>query len=206
LRIGILSDIHDAISPLRTALAHFDRCNVDLVVTLGDAFESYLPGSCSAEIALLLREASARGVWGNHDAGLSIQVSDRIRREADPELLKFAASLYPQLVIEECRFSHNEPWLDARKLEELWYFERIPDSRQHAQQSFVSVPEKYLFMGHHHCWSVIGTSGRINWYGQGHLLLPSDGRFLIIVAAVYDGWCSIFDTVTRVLMPMRCAA
>jgi predicted phosphodiesterase len=206
MRIGILADIHNAVSPLRRALSHFDRCGVDLVVTLGDAFESYEPGSSSVQIASLLTQVGAKGVWGNHDAGLSIQVSNKIRREADPELLEFTASLEPHLVVDQCRFSHNEPWLDARKMEELWYFERIPVTRKQAYQSFDSVPEKYLFMGHHHVWIAIGSSGRIQWDAKSHLLLASEDRCLVLVAAVYDGWCSIFDTESRVLMPFRCAA
>lgn len=206
MRIGILADIHDAVSPLRWALSQFDRSGVDLVVTLGDAFESYMPGSSSIQIASLLMQAGAKGVWGNHDAGLSIQVSDRIRREADPEVLKFAASLEPQLVVGQCRFSHNEPWLNARKMEELWYFERIPVTRKQAHQSFDSVPEKYLFMGHHHCWIVIGSRGELQWNAESPLLLTLENRYLIVVAAVYDGWCSIFDTDPGVLIPIRCAA
>lgn len=206
MRIGILADIHDAVSPLRRALSQFDRSGVDLVVTLGDAFESYEPGSSSTQIASLLTQVGAKGVWGNHDAGLNIQVSDRIRREADPEVLKFAASLEPQLVVGQCRFSHNEPWLDARKLEELWYFPGIPVTRKQAYQSFDSVPEKYLFMGHYHCWIVIGSRGELQWDAASPLLLTSENRYLIVVAAVYDGWCSIFDTDPGVLIPIRCAA
>jgi hypothetical protein len=206
VRIGILTDIHEAVTHLKRALSHFDRSGVDLVVTLGDAFESYLPNSTAVEIASLLTGVGAKGVWGNHDAGLSMQISDKIRREADPELLKFTASLEPQLVVDECRFSHNEPWLDARNFKDLWYFERIPVTRKHARQSFEAVPEKYLFMGHHHRWVVISSSGLVQWDAESPLVLTSEDRYLLVVAGVYDGWCSIFETDSRSLLPFRLAA
>lgn len=204
--IGIVADIHDAVSPLRHALSQFDRQGVDLVVTLGDAFDTYESGGRSAQVAALLTRVGAKGVYGNHDVGLSRQVSSKIRQEADPLLLNFASALEPQLIIERCRFSHNEPWLDARKIEELWQFDGLPDTREKALQNFESVTEKYLFMGHHHCWIVIGSRGELQWDAASPLLLTSENRYLIVVAAVYDGWCSIFDTDPGVLIPIRCAA
>jgi hypothetical protein len=201
--IGILADIHDAVYPLRRALSRFDRQGVDQVVTLGDAFDSYEPGGRSAQVASLLTRVGAKGVWGNHDLGLSRQVSDKIGQEADPLLLDFASKLEPQLVIEGCRFSHNEPWLDARKVEELWHFDGLPDTREKAIQSFESVVEKYLFMGHHHRWIVIGSNGRIHWDAERQLSLTSDDRYLVVAAAVCDGWCSIFDAKAAELMPIR---
>ncbi len=205
MKIGILADIHDAVPLLSCALSHFDRQGVDLVVTLGDAFESYVPGSKSVKIASLLTQVGSKGVWGNHDAGLSIQVSNSIRQDADPEVLRFSTSLEPQLVVGQRRFSHNEPWLDARRLEELWYFERIPGTQKQPHQNFDSVPEKYLFMGHYHSWIVIGSSGQIQWDDTSPLLLTTENRYLIVVSAICGGWCSIFETETAELIPIRCA-
>jgi hypothetical protein len=206
MRFGILADIHDSVLHLKRALAQFDRRRVDLVLTLGDAFESCLPGSTSAEVASLLVQARAQGVWGNHDAGLSLQITEKMRRKADRVLLEFTASLLPQLAIGQCRFSHNEPWLDASTIEGLWYWGRIPATRDDAMQSFVSTTEDYLFMGHHHRWILINTEGPIPWEGDSPIHLPGGDRYLIAVAGVCAGWSAVFDTESRMLLPISCAA
>ena len=42
--IGILADIHDAVEPLKASLARFRELEVEQVVSLGDAFETFRPG------------------------------------------------------------------------------------------------------------------------------------------------------------------
>lgn len=121
MRLGIVADIHGAVKPLRSALGVFRNAGVDQVISLGDAFDLYvdarfgpaIEGSGDgATVASLLQDAGARGVWGNHDVGLSLDVADDGRELCPPAILDFTARLDPQLVIESCRFSHNEPWLD----------------------------------------------------------------------------------------------
>lgn len=50
MRIGIVSDIHDAVEPLRRALTELQRRRVDRIVSLGDAFDSWLPGAAAASV------------------------------------------------------------------------------------------------------------------------------------------------------------
>ncbi len=57
--IGIVADIHDAVDPLKAALAQFRELGVKQVVSLGDAFETFKRGEPGAEVALLLREHRA---------------------------------------------------------------------------------------------------------------------------------------------------
>ena len=59
MRIGIVSDIHDAVEPLSRALMELQRRRVDRIVSLGDAFDSWLPGASGVAIAALLAEARA---------------------------------------------------------------------------------------------------------------------------------------------------
>jgi len=51
--IGIVADIHDAVDPLRAALARFRDLDVEQVVSLGDAFETFKRGEPGADVALL---------------------------------------------------------------------------------------------------------------------------------------------------------
>lgn len=109
MRIGILADIHDAVGRLGAALTALPQRGVEQIVTLGDAFDSCQRGEPGVEVARLLHQAGAIGVWGNHDAGLSHDVSVQVRDLADRALLEFSARLQPQLTLEGCRFSHIEP-------------------------------------------------------------------------------------------------
>ena len=86
---------------------------MDLVVNLGDACDTFSPAGRAAETVALLREARAVGVWGNHDFGLCRDVSEKLRQSAGSGVLEYMAAMRPQLVVEDCRFSHVEPWLDA---------------------------------------------------------------------------------------------
>jgi hypothetical protein len=163
VRIGILADIHEAIAPLQRALAEFRSRGVDQVVSLGDACDTFSPVGRASEVVALLREAHAVGVWGNHDFGLCDEVTEELRRRAQPALLEYMTTMQPHLVLEGCRFSHVEPWLDARKLEDLWYFEGLPDTSERAGRSFGAVPERHLFVGHLHRWLVMTLGGQLNW-------------------------------------------
>lgn len=202
MHVGIVADIHDAVKPLRTALSLLRERGVEHVVTLGDAFDSFHPGGPSAEVAALLREAGAIGVWGNHDVGLSHEVTEQMRAGADHALLAFAARLEPQLVLERCRFSHIEPWKDPRRLEDLWGSAQAPDTTERAQRSFEAVPERIIFLGHFHRWLAMSSTGRIEWDGVRPITLSEPDRYLVVVSAVVDGWCAMFETERSILVPI----
>jgi hypothetical protein len=206
MRIGIVADIHEAVEPLQRALAEFRSRQVDLVVSLGDACDTFSSVGRAGEVVALLRGAGAVGVWGNHDVGLCYEVSERLRREAGPEVLGYMAGMQPQLVVAGCRFSHVEPWLDARRVEDLWYFDGPPDTPEKVGRSFAAVPERHLFVGHFHRWLVMSPSARVEWNGEAPLALADGSRYLVVVAPVLSGCCAIFDTVEACLIPVGCAA
>ena len=206
MRIGIVSDIHDDVTTLRTALTALRREGVEQVVSLGDAFDSCKPGDPGVEVASLLHEAGAVGVWGNHDVGLSHEVSAEVRELAAPSLLEFAARLQPQLTLEGCRFSHIEPWRDPRRVEDLWAFDGMPDTDVQARRSFDVVPERLLFLGHFHLWLAMRRSlGRVEWDGQSAIRLSAPDRYLVVVAPIVEGWCAVLETGDFVLTPIRCS-
>src|SRR5262245_3757569 len=179
---------------------------VDQVVSLGDACDTYSAVGHAGETVALLREAGAVGVWGNHDFGLCGGVSSELRQKAAQGVLEFMATMQPQLVLEGCRFSHVEPWLDARQVEDLWYFDGPPDTPEKAARSFAAVPERFLFVGHFHRWLAMTPAGPVEWNGEVPLALAEDSRYLVVVAPVVSGWCAIFDTIEACLTPIRCAA
>lgn len=204
MRLGIVTDIHEAVEPLKRALLEFRSRQVDQVISLGDACDIFSSAGRAREVVALLREAGAVGVWGNHDVGLCVDVSDRIRTEAGADVIAYMSGMQPQLVVAGCRFSHVEPWLDARRVEDLWYFDGPPDTSEKAARSFAVVPESFLFVGHFHRWLVMTASGRVDWNGETPLKLDQGTRHLIVVAPVVSGWCAIFDTEEAILTPIRC--
>jgi predicted phosphodiesterase len=202
--IGIVTDIHDALGPLSNALTLLREKGVERIVTLGDAFETCRFGEPGAEVAHLLQDAGAIGVWGNHDFGLSHEVGEEILGRADPELISFASRLQPQIVLEDCRFSHIEPWKDSRRVEHLWDFDGVPDTGERAQRSFQAVPERILFVGHFHAQLVVRQEGRMAWDGDQPIRLLRPDRYLVLVPAVLYGWCAMFDTAQSELTAVRC--
>lgn len=206
MRIGIVSDIHDAVPSLRTALRRFRELGVEQVVTLGDAFETSEPGSPGAQVARELADAGAVGVWGNHDAGLSDEVTAVVRALADPALLAFAERLRPHLVLGECRFCHIEPWRDPHSVEDLWAFDGVPETGEDASRSFRAVPERILFVGHFHTWRIICPGRPVSWDADRPIRMDGPHRYLALVSAVVEGWSAVFDTETSELTPIRCPA
>jgi Calcineurin-like phosphoesterase superfamily domain len=202
--IGIVADIHDAVEPLQSALALLRERRVKQIVTLGDAFDSFEPGDPGPRVANLLQDADAIGVWGNHDFGLSHEVSRQVRERADPSLLAFASRLVPQLVVGGCRFSHIEPWMDPCRLEDLWFYDGVPETSERAERSFQAVPERIIFIGHFHSRVILHREGKREWDRVRPTTLAPPHSYLVLVPAVIDGWCAMFDTERSLYTPIPC--
>ncbi len=201
MRIGILADVHESVSHLRWAIDVLSEQKSDCIVFLGDVFEL---GHRLLETVDLLAEAGAIGVWGNHDFGLcgdNPRVEDR-QRYGDP-VLAFMGQLRPRLEVEGCHFTHIEPWLNPDKIEDLWYFEGLPETPEQVARSFAAVPNRLIFMGHYHHWLLATTEGIQSWVGDRPIILDAARRYLVAVHAVCDGWCALFDTETSELVPFH---
>src|SRR5436190_941419 len=120
MRLGLLADIHEDVDLLREALELFRRRGVEEVVCLGDicGMHEHLE-----ETIRLLQDGGVVGVWGDHDFGLCCPADDSVRARFAPELLAYTTSLQARLVLDDCLFTHVEPWLDGNDLMQLWYFE-----------------------------------------------------------------------------------
>jgi hypothetical protein len=199
MKLGILADIHEDLDHLRWALAVLREQGTDRFVVLGDV--------CGMDTGLgetvrLLDDASAVGVWGNHDFGLcggNARPEDQARFGA--RTLDFMARLRPRLEVDGCLFTHVEPWLDPEKIEDLWYFDGPPLTPQRAAQSFAAVPNRVMFVGHYHRWLLASGEGPLPWAGEKPIVLDEDRRYLVAVHAVFAGRCALFDTGTNELVP-----
>jgi predicted phosphodiesterase len=193
-----LADIHEQTEQLRKAIDVLQRHGAERFVVLGDVFETE---KRIEETVSLLQDVQAVGVWGNHDVGLCFDPDEGVRRRYSAAVLHFMGGLQPRLESDGCLFTHVEPWLDPHKAEDLWYFDGPPDSPEKLARSFAAVPQRVLFIGHMHRWMLGTTDGVIPWQGQQQLYLNRANRYLVVVHAVWDGRCALFNTKTGDLTP-----
>lgn len=200
MRLGLLADIHEDDRWLTLALERFRRERVERVVALGDMVLGQ--GEPMERTVDLLRSAGAVGVWGNHDFGLCHDPPAWVREHFPTPALDFLATFRPRLEIDGCLFTHVEPWLDPFDLDQLWDFNGLLESPERATRNFESHPHRLMFMGHVHRWMIVGRAGRLDWDGTRPIVLPPGERYLVVIAAVCDGRCAVFDTTTNELVPI----
>jgi predicted phosphodiesterase len=204
MRIRLLTDIHEEVPHLRTALAILAAEGADAIVQLGDACDLFGPGRGTAEVTTLLADAGVIGVWGNHDVGFCHEVPEEVRARAEPHTLAYMAEMKGRLELAGCHFSHVEPWLDPHSVLDLWYFDGPPDTPEKAARSFAAVPHRVLFLGHFHRWLVMSDHGRVEWDATRPLSLAPDRRHLVVVGPLVSGQFGLYDTDTHLLTPFRC--
>jgi predicted phosphodiesterase len=198
MKLGILADIHENEEELQKAIDRLEKHGADRFVVLGDVFEM---GKRIEATVRLLRNVEAVGVWGNHDIGLCVDPTEKVRERYSPAVLDFMTSLQPRLEIDGCLFTHVEPWLDPLKIEDLWYFDGPPDTAEKLARSFAAVPNRVVFLGHFHRWLLGSPAGVTAWQGETLVNLRHENRHLVVVHAVWAGRCAMFDTKTSDLIP-----
>lgn len=204
VRLGLVTDIHGHAAELARALEHFRRRGVDRVVTIGDTFDAFTRSDGDAEIAALLLESGAVGVWGNHDFCLCGDVLAETRAHYPEAALTFMARMQPRLVIEDCCFSHKDSSVDPHDAEELWGAGDHPlDLRRRASLGFAAAPQRWQFVGHYHLWWATTASGGA-WQGPRPLEFDPSQRYFVVVGAACDGWCALLDLTRAVLEPLWC--
>jgi predicted phosphodiesterase len=199
MRIGILTDIHDDIPRLRHALSRLAAARVDQLVVLGDVYDAFIREPRGTQIADMLTAAQAKMIWGNHDFALCRKPPDAAYAIYPQPVLDFLATFEPSCQVENCHFSHVEPWLDLHKREDLWSFNGLPNTAERAARSFAAVPQRFIFLGHFHRWLLTGVSGPIHWDVAAPTSLADQERCLIVVAPLFAGHAAIFDTESCVL-------
>jgi hypothetical protein len=151
MRLGLVTDVHSHAAELARALALFRHLQVDQVVTIGDTIDAFSRPKGAGEVATLLLEANAVGVWGNNDFGLRGAVPERIRARVDPGSLTIMARMQPRLVIGDCHFSHKQSPVDPFDVTQLWdVSEQRPTMAERAARAFRSVPQRLQFVCHYH--------------------------------------------------------
>lgn len=199
MKLGLITDIHEEVEHLRTALDCFRRSQVEQIVVIGDVFEM---GGRIEETCRLLAEAKAIGVWGNHDFGLCFEPDDHVWARYPSVVIDYMTSLRPRLDVGGCHFTHVEPWLNPVDVADLWYFEGPPDEHGKLERIFNAVPNRVLFTGHYHKWLLATPEGITGWKGESPIRVDQ-GRYFVVVGALCEGRFAIFDTETSELLPFN---
>jgi predicted phosphodiesterase len=201
MRIGVVTDVHDAAEELAAALAVLRSERVDAVVSLGDATDQFGPRNRAAEVAALLRDAGAVLVWGNHDHGLCRDPDPVVHARYGAETLAILATARPHVELEGCHFSHVEPWIDAEDAGALWHFDGLPRCDKTLARTFAAFAGRAAFVGHHHRWFATTETGALDWDGTAPLELDADRRYLVAVAPVFRGAFAVVDTAAGIVYP-----
>lgn len=202
MKLGLITDIHEHIEQLAAALARLRSERVDKIVVIGDIAET---GQRLTETCRLLNKAGAIGVWGNHDYGLCVDPPPELQLKHSPEAFEFLRRLRPSLTIEDCYFSHVEPWLNPESIFDLWYYDGPPDEHGKLWRIFNAVPHRLMFAGHFHKWLLARPEEIVPWQGESPVKLDN-GRYFCVIGALCDGYFATFDTETSELVPLRVAA
>jgi hypothetical protein len=203
MRMGLLSDIHEDVDRLAAAIARCRREGVDRLYTLGDIFET---GKRFAQAVDLLREADVTGVWGNHEFGLFAGRGSSVENPFDWTTLDYMHRLQARMEVDGVLLSHVLPCLDPKDVEQPWYAEPAPETAEAAARNFAAFPHRRMFVGHFHRWLAVTPNGPLPWSGDRPIRFSPKRRYLVVVAAVADGWCAVFDTKTDVLTPCKLCA
>lgn len=206
MRIGIVTDVHDEVDLLAQALAALRADGVDAILTLGDSTDFFGKWNKAQEVAALLHDAGAVGVWGNHDHPLCRDVSDETRARFPGPTCDYFASLRPRLELGGCHFSHIEPFLDPELVEDLWTCEGRPEDEDRAAKSFAAFPHRAAFLGHFHRWLALTGAGRVEWDGSAPLYFEPGKRYLVVIGPLFRGDFAVIDTDRWVLEPRKLLA
>ena len=200
MKLGIITDVHESLEYLAKAIEALKAAGTDRIIFIGDACR--MCEDLETTVAMLAA-AGVEGVWGNHDFGLcQKELSQESRERHSAALIQFMQQLQPRLVVEDCHFTHIEPWLDTESLEDLWWCDGLPETQERLMQSFTAVAQRVLFIGHYHRWFLGTPAGLTHWRGEHAIELTAGIRHLVCINALCEGWCAIYDTENAVLTPI----
>jgi len=198
MRLGLLSDIHEEVDALDWALDRLQREGVDRILCLGDICEA---GEHITETCERLLAANVECVWGNHDYGLCTSPPERLTSYFKPAVVGYMQSSVAERIVEDCAFRHIEPCLDAALYIDLWELPNDFGTPERLARNWAAARARRTFMGHLHRWFAASERGPIAWSGDRPLQTGGTSRYLVVIAAVRDGYCAWFDTESGELRP-----
>ena len=199
MKIGVLADIHGHVDYLEKAIAELKREGVEKFVVLGDLIYDTTD---AIETVDLLRGCHAEGVWGNHELGLCVDITDSLREMYSRPVVEYCSTLQPRFEMGDILFTHNLPDQDASD-PVSYYLGPSPNDRDARATCFAQFPHQVMLMGHFHRWFAADHHASLDWQGETPLQLQPDRRYFCVIHAVKDGWAAVIDQDHGILKPIR---
>ena len=202
--IGLIADSHGNLEATAEAIRVLKGRGAGMLVHLGDFCDSIRRDRAVAMIRLL-RENGVLAVKGNNDFSVERMLADD-RRLPDPA--GESSSAYLQTlpftrVLNGLLFAHSLPYDSLRA-----FYEPIDTGNtQRAARLFRETDFRLLFCGHSHIPILFRMAGGNVTREQvplgEKLLQDADDRFIVIVGAVDEGECALYDRGRRTYERMR---
>jgi len=197
-RIGLIADSHGDLEATRQAIGLLKRRGASLLIHLGDFCDSVRHERSAAMISLL-REQGIPAVKGNNDFAVENRLAGS-RRPLDADgigMLAYLRDLPLVRVREAIRFAHSLPFDTFRA-----FYEPIDTGgTDRAKRVFDQTDCSILFCGHSH------RPVRFRYAGGRVTRMPVEpgrpevlegaARHIVVVGAVSDGECALYDEVAR---------
>ena len=204
LRYGLVTDIHNDFENLSKVLKRLEQLGVEQIVTLGDTVDPLAPPQGADEVAQLLIDRNAIGVWGNHDIFFSQPIASMNFDGFGKPTYELMSRMGPDLELDFCYLSHRESNLDPSDGEQLW---QKCDGRvelfEVSKKAFSACGSQVQLLGHYHHWWAGTPTQVLDWQGKSELHLAIDQSYLVVVAPVISGCGAILDLKSRMLTPVQ---
>jgi hypothetical protein len=202
--IGLIADSHGNLEATAGAIRILKGRGAGRLVHLGDFCDSIRPDRAAA-IIHLLRENGVLAVKGNNDFSIERMLADE-RRLPDPageSTSAYLQTLPYTRALNGLLFAHSLPYDSLRA-----FYEPIDTGNtQRAAQLFNDANFRLLFCGHSHIPILFRMAGgnvtREQVLPGKKLLQDTDDRFIVIVGAVDEGECALYDCERRIYERIR---
>lgn len=120
-----------------------------------------------AEIAQLLSDRKAIGVWGNHDYSFCREIPECYIARYPAAMFDYLKTIRPSIELGEMHFSHREVFVDPFDPIQLWDLtgEEI-DNLERAQRALREDSHRLQFVGHYHSWMAFDQTGQLDLNGD----------------------------------------
>ena len=194
MRYGIISDVHEDLSRLKTAIAELSQRGVDRIISLGDIID---PDTGDIKCLDFIMKQSPLAVIGNHDKlTLTCYPLEDLHRD-------YLESIPEEIQLEkDILMTHANPLQKARQGKGRWYTGSYIYNDEDAREVFENCDKKIILVGHTHIPRAFWESGSKHFEESEAFQLDRNERYILNPGAV-GGYvkdtnpsisCAVLDT------------
>jgi predicted phosphodiesterase len=195
-RIGLMADSHGNIEAMRECIHNIQCRDVDMLIHLGDFFDSQ---SSQDTIGIIetIQKHQILTVKGNNDYQIENALKNgclnHIPAPHRKIIQSFLSFIPMRILINNICFTHSLPYDSIRS-----FYEPIDTGNiDRAEMIFHDTDYSLIFSGHSHFPILFrNRAGKVSREAIDRntpIMFHADERFIIIVGAVSEGECGVFD-------------